>query len=95
MPGLSNWISAVTGAAVLAAITIYRRRPGAPDKLQSLWNGLSLLSAGLIIGPLPWILDKGGETVRIAASAASVLASVSGALLVGYWRIVGMRRPGA
>jgi hypothetical protein len=91
MPRLGYWAPVVIGTAALVAVSILWRRDRANRKLDKLWTAMSLLCAGMIIGPLPWAIDRGSETLRIGASAASILASLSAILLIG-WRIVENRR---
>jgi hypothetical protein len=94
MGRLGYWAPVIAGTVVLVAVTVMRRSHRAPQKLHRLWTAMSLLGAGMLIGPLPWALDRGSEALRIAASAVSIVASVSAILLVCYWCAVEMRRHG-
>jgi len=60
----------------LTLFTVFRRR-GSPDpKQNSLLNGLSLLSLGMVVGTLPRAIGWQDERVLIGASIASIVATL-------------------
>jgi hypothetical protein len=92
MSGTGYWAPVLTGTVLLAAATVSRRHSKVREDLSGLLNALSLLAAGMIIGPLPWALDRGNETVRSTASVISMLASGSALGLMVRWRLGRTRR---
>ena len=70
-------------AGVVARIRALRNG----SKRAPLYTALLLLPCGGIIGTLPWVLQL-GDTVKIAASVASIVVSVAASVLL----VIQMRR---
>ena len=78
-------ILAVIGLAAGVVPRIRALRNG--SKRAPLYTTLLLLPCGGIIGTLPWVLQL-GDTVKIAASVASIVVSVAASVLL----VIQMRR---
>jgi len=81
-------VALILAVIALAAGVVARVRvPLNGSKGAPLYTALLLLPCGGIIGTLPWVLQL-GETVKIAASIASIVASVAASVLL----VIQMRR---
>ena len=96
MARMGYWAPVIAASLILVTLLATRHR------LRGLYPGrflvaLSLLCLGMIIGPLPWALNKGSDSLRSAASMISIAASCSAILvaavvLVERWRRAGTQR---
>jgi hypothetical protein len=85
MSDMGSWLSILGGVLGLVGITIGRRRPGVAQIPVKVWNAMTLVGVASIVGPLPWALDIGSDTVRIGASALSILASLLAIATFARW----------
>jgi hypothetical protein len=67
---------------MLLGCTVFRRRLGFAHTPLNLQKGMILVGVAMIVGPLPWALRISSDTVRIGASVLSILASLTGFMLV-------------
>jgi hypothetical protein len=94
---MGYWVPVIAAGLILVTLVASRRRFMENLYLRRLFVAMSLLCLGMIIGPLPWALDRGSGSLRSAASMMSIAASSSALLLMAFalvarWRAADSRR---
>ena len=82
MDRMGYWAPVISGGLILLILVVARRHFTASQYLKRVYGAAALLCVGMIIGPLPWALDKGTASLRSTASMISIAASLSALLLM-------------